>query len=205
MSVLTFPIAIPQPNTFTLGLVGNTQSGGRSPFDGTEQTLELPGARWGAELRWQALDEAEWRALSAFLAQLQGRSGRFTWSPIARFPRRGTATGTPLVNGASQTGKALITDGWTGTPAFLVGDLLGYTDPSGRSVMHQVVADAAVTTGAATISIAPGIRRSPADNAALNLSAPSPVWRLTRDDAMADYEPGPRGFSATITIEESIW
>lgn len=205
MSILSFPIAIPPPSSMTLGLVGNTQSGGRSPFDGTEQTLELPGARWMAELRWQALDEAEWRTLSAFMAQLQGRSGRFTWSPIARFPRRGTATGTPLVNGAGQTGKQLATDGWTGTPAFLVGDLFGYVDPSGRSVMHQVVADAAVSGGAASPFIAPGIRRSPADNAAINLTSPSPVWRLRGDEAMADYEPGPRGFSATLSIEESIW
>ena len=62
-------------------------------------------------------------------------------------------TGTPLVNGAGQTGKQLATDGWTGTPAFLVGDLFGYVDPSGRSVMHQVVADAAVSVAATAVSV----------------------------------------------------
>lgn len=205
MTILSFPAGIPAPTSFTLGLAGNTRSGGRSPFDGTEQTLELPGARWMAEVRWQSLDVAEWRLLSAFMAQLGGRAGRFLWSPISRFSRRGSATGTPLVNGGSQVGKTLATDGWTGTPAFLAGDLFGYVDPSGRSMMHQVVADAAVSAGASTITFAPAIRRSPADNAAINIATPSPVWRLTSDEALADYEPGDRGFSAAISIEEAIW
>jgi hypothetical protein len=204
MTVLTFPAAIPAPNSMTLGLAANTQSGGRSPLDGTEQTLELPGARWVAELRWQALEEAHWRALSAFVARLGGRAGRFTWSPIARFPRRGTATGTPLVNGGAQTGKSLATDGWGTGTAFLAGDLVGWLDPTGRSVMHQVVADATVSAGAATLTLAPAIRRSPADNAGLILAAPSPVWRLARDDVMADYEPGERGFTLALAIEEAV-
>lgn len=190
----------------TFGLSANTQSGGRSPFDGTEQTLELPGARWVAELRWRDLDLPEWRALCAFIDRLSGRAGRFTWSPISRFARRGTATGTPLVNGANQTGTSLITDGWTSTaPAFLAGDLVGYVDSSGRSMLHRVVADVSPVTGAATLTLAPAIRRSPADNAALNLTTPSPVWRLQRDDVMADYSPGERGFSVSVAIEEAIW
>lgn len=206
MTVLAFPGAVPAPNDLSFGLAANTQSGGRSPFDGTEQTLELPGARWMAELRWHDLDVSEWRALAAFVERLGGRAGRFTWSPIGRFPRRGTATGTPLVNGGSQTGKSLITDGWSGTnPAFLAGDLVGYVDPTGRNVMHRVVADVTPSAGAATLTLAPAIRRSPADNAPLVLVAPTPVWRLAADETMGDYAPGDRGFAMSLRIEEAIW
>lgn len=205
MTILSWPAAVPAPNDFSLGPIANTQSGGRSPFDGTEQTLELPGGRWMAELRFRHLDIAEWRALSAFVASLGGRAGRFTWSPVARFPRRATATGTPLVKGANQTGKALITDGWGTGTAFLVGDFFGYNDSSGRSMMHQVTNDAAITAGEVTLAFWPSIRRSPADNAAINLTTFSPVWRLSRDDAMMDYEPGDRGFALTLGLEEAIW
>lgn len=205
MTILSYPAAAPPPNDFSLGPLANTQSGGRSPFDGTEQTLELPGGRWMAELRYRHLAESEWRALSAFVASLGGRAGRFTWSPVAKFPRRAAATGTPLVKGGSQTGKALITDGWGTGTALLVGDFFGYTDPSGRAMMHQITADATITGGEATLAFWPSIRRSPADNASITLTAFSPVWRLSRDDQMMDYEPGDRGFALTLAIEEAIW
>jgi hypothetical protein len=207
MTILSWPSGLPAPNSLSIAPAANTQSGGRSPFDGTEQTLQLPGTRWIAELRFVNLAEAEWRVLGAFLADLGGKAGRFTWSPIARFPRRGTASpGTPRVNGGAQTGKTLVTDGWGGAgTAFAVGDFLAYTDPAGRATLHRVTADASVSSGAATISIAPPIRRSPADNALIDLAAPSCVWKLSRDDVMEDHEPGERGFSVTIPIEEAIW
>lgn len=205
MPTLNWNPVIPVPNDFSMGLAANTQSGGRSPFDGTEQTLELPGARWVAELRWRNLDIAEWRTLTAFVAALGGRAGRFWWPVESRFPRRGTAGGTPLVNGAGQTGRTLLTDGWGAGTAFLMGDIFVYVDPAGRPIMHQVTADVTVAGGAASIPITPPIRRSPADNAALLLVNVSPLWRPTRDDVMADYEPGDRGFALTLPIEEAIW
>jgi len=53
MTILTFPADILGPTQMQLSLRGNTQSGGRSPFDGTEQTLELPGAAWIASLTFR--------------------------------------------------------------------------------------------------------------------------------------------------------
>jgi hypothetical protein len=205
MTILFFPNTIPAPNSMSLTAAGNTQSGGRSPFDGTEQVLALPGARWLAEMRWQNLTEAEWRTLGAFIATLNGRAGRFVYSPNFRFPRRGTATGTPLVNGGSQTGSTLATDGWNAGVAFLPGDLLGYVDPTGRQMMHRVTATATVSSGACTVAIWPPLRRSPADNTALQIVSPSPTWRLSTDGIQEDYEPGERGFSVTLPLEEAIW
>jgi hypothetical protein len=205
MTILSFPSTVPAPSDMTFGLAANTMSGGRSPFDGTEQTLAQPGARWIAELRWRDLDLAQWRALCAFLDRLGGRAGRFTWSPIVRFGRRGTATGTPTVSGAGQTGNTINTAGWGSGTAFVAGDILGWVDPTGRSVLHRVVADATVSAGACAVPIAPAIRRSPASGAAINLSSPSPVWRLQRDDVQPDYTPGDRGFSVSLPIEEAIW
>ena len=101
----------------------------------------------------------------------------------------GTYAGTPLVNGASQTGASLITDGWTSGAATLNrGDVFTMTgvnkvNPQSRAntgrlqqfVVTSTVSDAA---GAMTIAISPSIttsgsaqtvNASPADNAALTV------------------------------------
>lgn len=205
MAILTFPAALRNPNSARLALVANTQSGGKSPFDGTEQTLELPGSRWSAELRWQRLNDAEWRIMQAFIASLGGRAGRFRWGP-KHIPRKAPRTGAAVVVGAGQTGKVVKTGNWTGAGlAFATGDLIGWVDPAGRDVMHMVTADAAVDgTNAAYVSIAPALRRSPTNGVALNLAAPQAIWRLSQDDPGLEYE---RGVFAAVTlqIEEAIF
>lgn len=111
----------------------------------------------------------------------------------------GTYAGTPLVNGASQTGASLITDGWTSGQATLnQGDTFtigsGATgvysvNPQSRQstgslqsfVVTQTISD---TTGAMTINISPSIitsgafqtvSGSPADNAAITVSGATGV------------------------------
>lgn len=85
----------------------------------------------------------------------------------------GGMTGSPLVNGASQTGESLAIDGCSGTnPVFKAGDL--FTLPN-FNVVFDVVEDAPnLVSGGCTIKINPSIPvgQSPADNAALTYSAP---------------------------------
>jgi len=104
----------------------------------------------------------------------------------------GVATGTPLVNGASQTGASLITDGWTNSQTGILkaGDLLTIAgvfavNPVTKVALSRlqtfvVTADAnsGSSTGPATLSIYPSIvtsgttqtvSASPADNAAITV------------------------------------
>tara|TARA_R110000751_G_scaffold307640_1_gene430339 strand:- start:27984 stop:28601 length:618 start_codon:yes stop_codon:yes gene_type:complete len=205
MPILSWPTGLRNPNSVSLALVANTQSGGRSPFDGTEQTLELPGSRWSAEIRWQNLPETQWRIMQAFIASLGGRAGRFTWGPN-HMPRRGTRGGAAQVFGGGQTGRSLVTGFWSGSGlAFAVGDIVGWTDPVGREVFHMVTADAPVDgSNAATLQLAPPIRRSPTNGTALNLTNPRAVWRTTGDATALEYE---RGVFAAVqlSIEEAIF
>jgi hypothetical protein len=96
---------------------------------------------------------------------------------------------TPLVNGASQTGTSLITDGWaSGATTLKKGDIftiggvfsvnpLSYQS-TGRLQQFVVAADAADTTGAITFTISPAIitsgqlqtvSNSPADDAVITV------------------------------------
>lgn len=202
MTVLTPPAIFAEISRFDLAPVANTQSGGRSPFDGTEQTLEQPGTRWAATLAWEGLTLPEWRRLLAFLTRLNGPAGRFTWAPP--LARQGTRTG-GVVAGAGQTGTSLATSGWTGTGLALAeGDLVGWLDPTGRPALHMVVADANPGGGSTvTVAIAPPIRRSPADLAPLVLASPTAVWKLVQQRNGASVRDGMIG-SLSIEIEEAL-
>lgn len=204
MTILTFP-TIRQPSRASYRLRGNTQSH-RSPLDGTVQTLEMPGAVWELTVSWESLDVADTRILAAFLADLRGGAGRFYYSPATWSPRRATGGGSPLINGAGQSGAALATDGWSASAqAMLAGDWLSYTDTLGRRRLHMVTADATANgSGQATLAITPAIRRAGADNAAIDVAAPSGVFRLPNDDTPEVNLRPPSLGSVNLTMVEAL-
>lgn len=204
MTILTFP-TIRRPSAGSYRLRGNTQTH-RSPLDGTEQTLEMPGAVWELTVSWDSLSPDDSRVLAAFLAQLRGAAGRFYYSPAAWQPRRATGGGTPLINGASQSGSSLATDGWTPSVQVMrAGDWLSYTDTSARRRLHMVTADVTSSAGgAAALAITPPIRRAGLDNAAIEVAAPSGVFRLPDDAAPEMAIRPPMLGRVTLTMVEAL-
>lgn len=121
----------------------------------------------------------------------------------------GPLGGTPLVNGASQTGASLITDGWTAAAAarLVAGDIFTiagvyHVNPQSKvstGVLQQFVVTADVSSngsGQLTVAISPSIitsgatqtvSGSPADNAAITVlgaaSAVSPTHLIYHRDA----------------------
>lgn len=84
----------------------------------------------------------------------------------------GAGGGTPLVNGASQTGSSIITDGWPNSTLVLkAGDVVQF---AGVTLVYDVTADVTSDgSGNATIPISPNIFSggSPAENAAVTITA----------------------------------
>jgi hypothetical protein len=96
-----------------------------------------------------------------------------------------TGASTPLINGASQTGSSIVTDGWgSGTSSLKEGDIVQFAGvyqvnpvskiSTGRLMKFTLTADISDTAGAITMSISPSIVTSgqlqnvtsaPADNA----------------------------------------
>lgn len=92
--------------------------------------------------------------------------------------QRGAGGGTPLVQGGSQTGANLVSDGWPNSTMVLkVGDILyfGQPDLCIRDVTANVTSNG---SGVATIPIDPPIFAggSPADNAPITFGALT--WRV---------------------------
>lgn len=178
MTTYTFPTLteITRPATLEWSLESNTQVF-LSPLNKSVQTMELPGARWRASFTFSDLKEVDAADLQAFLAKLRGQANRFYLWNFARETPRGTATGTPLVKGASQTGATLLTDGWTAgvTGILKAGDFIGF-----NGELRMVIADCnSDGSGNATVLLDCPMRSSPADNAAITTNKPTCTMMLS--------------------------
>lgn len=180
MVTLTLP-STPDFASANFRLLANTQIFD-SPLDRTVQTLELTGARWRGSYSLPITVRATAAPWTAILSELLGPSGRFFgFDPVAKLPR-GSGTGdSPLVKGASQTGKSLITDAWTiSTNGLLLpGD---YFEVNSELKMVTVSVDSD-GIGDATINFTPSLRASPVNNAVITQNNPKCIMRLLQDDS----------------------
>ena len=158
-----------------------------SPFTGIEQTQVFPGQWWEAEITLPPFtSRASFETWNTFLISLNGKEGTFLFGDPAGTSPRGVGTGTPLVKGASQSGGALITDGWTvsQTGILLAGDW--FQLGSGSSTrLYKVLTDAnSDGSGNATFDIWPDLRgdQIPADNATIVVSSAKGLFRLSTNE-----------------------
>lgn len=169
--------------------VGITQS----PFTKEEQAFLWPGAVWSMDFSLPPLTDpdavAEWKA---FALKLQGAYGRFlAGDPAYRGPR-GAATGTPVVNGANQTGNSLVTSGWSPsvTGILKAGDYIQVG--SGVTSRLLMVTDDVNSSagGAATIPVEPNIGTAPNNGSAVVVNNPRGVFRLQDNTWAWSVAPG---------------
>lgn len=156
----------------------------QSAFTLQEQVYAHQGGIWRAAVSLPPMKRETAAAWCAWLTALRGRYGTFLLGDSSAKTARGVATGTPLVNGSSQTGLTLVTDGWTAgvTGILKAGDYISIG--SGTSTrLYMVVSDANSNgSGQATLEIWPRLRESPADNAAITVSNAKGLFRLDTNE-----------------------
>jgi hypothetical protein len=188
--------AAPNFTRSRFGLETNTQTF-ESPLTRNVQRVLLGGARWTASYTLPRMNRAQAAAWQAFFLQLEGRTNTFSgFDPDAKTPR-GAATGTPLVNGGSQTGSSLTIDGCTAsvTAWLKAGD---YFAVNGE--LKMLTSDASTNgSGQTTLSFKPALRGSPADNAAITVQNPTAAMILS-DDMQAMWETDFNGIYEPITF-----
>lgn len=204
MTILTWPAGI-GISRVRWHARANTQSF-TSPLNRTTQTRWQPGTLWTAGVSVAPMDEAQWRVFSAFVARMEGEAGRLYFGPPHAKAPRGSVAGTPVVNGANQTGSQLALKGFTSGAAgvLLTGDYIAVDVDGGRS-LFLVTADVnADGSGNANVLIKPRIRLSPADEAAVITASPTCVMKLESDDTGGmDFDPGVLGV-ATVSLVEAF-
>ena len=186
----TYPLAFPTQTGITRVEITATDivSISESPFTLAQQVVRHAGARWSATITIPPVKRSDSEYWNSFLLRLRGQFGTFLLGdPNAATPRGSAATvaGTPVVNGASQTGNELAIDGLpTSTAGYLLaGDYIQLGSGS-TARLYKVLEDVNTNaSGEATLNLWPDLRSSPADDAGVVVSNAKGLFRLATNDA----------------------
>ena len=156
-----------------------------SPFTFAGQAQASSGQMWQADVTLPPMKREDAEKWIAWLVSLRGQLGTFNMGDPSAATPRGVATGTPRVNGASQTGENLNIDGCTAnvTGWLKAGDYI-QLGSAGTPTLHKVLADVDTNgSGQTTLSLWPHIRSAPADNATVVVSDTVGRWRLASNES----------------------
>jgi hypothetical protein len=189
--MVSYPLAFPSVSVraarFQL-----TRSVGKtvSPFTFAEQVILNQGERWEGEVSFVPVRQEDAGLIKSFLANLRGSYGTFLYGDpdyLAQGPL-GDASGSPLVDGASQTGQTLDvksapinTTGWLKAGDYFQ---LG-TGASAR--LYMLTADADTDgSGNVTLEFWPNLRTSPSDSQAIIVTGAKGAFRASGNAAAWD-------------------
>lgn len=183
---INYPVSFPAVGIRSMTIRARSVVGlNASPFTGQQQVYRHQGQWWEAEVTLPPMKRADAEKVVAFLMKLNGRFGTFLLGDPANTSPRGVGTGTPLVNGGSQTGDTLITDGWTPdtTGILLAGDWIQMGSGS-NSRMYKVLDDVNSDAGGnATLTLWPNLRTPATDGDAIIVTNTQTTWRLSANEA----------------------
>jgi len=191
--------------TFKFKLTPNTQRGAESPLDKTQQTYELPGARWSFTGTWENISDLDARIIKGWLAKLRGAAGRFYMWDMQHPAPSGLAYGAGTLGG--YVADNVLTTSWSvalsltaDNTHFRVNSSLINTTSStliwfqpgdyiGVNGELKMVTDVARGdgTGGVTISVEPPFRTTPPTGAPITFIRPTCVMRLI-DDNQDNFE-----------------
>ena len=184
---ISYPLTFPtHTNVRSIDLRAvNAVAMSMSPFTYKQQVFAHQGQRWEADVTLPPMKRSDAEQWVAWLVSLKGLRGTFLMGDPVGCTPRGSAGGTPLVNGASQTGDTLNIDGCTAsqTPWIKAGDYIQLGSASSAS-LHKVLADAnSDGSGEVVLDIWPNINVAQADNATVVTSNAKGVWRLANNES----------------------
>lgn len=142
----------------------------RSVLTGAIQTISRPGSRWELDLTWENLYGDHREDVLAFFVRLNGAEHRVRLSALYGKTQRGAFGGSPVVDGAGQTGSSInLTGAFTGITDWIkAGDFLQIGNN-----LYQATADAdSDGSGDVTVNIQPQLRSSPSNGASVTVESP---------------------------------
>ena len=175
---LNFPSS-PKPRSAVIRAVSKVGIS-ESPFTFSTQKQVHAGQRWEMDIELPPMTKAQAGEWIGFLLSLNGREGTVLVPDPDRRTAQGVATGTPLIDGASQTGSTITTDGWTAATSDILkaGDMIQV-----GNYMYMVVQDVSSGAGgSATLEIWPDLRGSPADDAVITVADCKTLMRLASNE-----------------------
>jgi hypothetical protein len=204
-----------------------------SPISGSTQTAQRYGGRWQIEMELPPMTRRQSGQWLGVMTRINGvatpvYAGPHNPRPVdfydaaahyrlsqsssldldfiaGEYALRWISTPAPLVNGATQTGATLVTDGWGAMDGLNAGDWICFENGTFRE-LHLVDADCfANASGQMSIPVSPRIRRSPSDNAALTVvDATGEFIAADNNQAFEDFNGQQNTRAMTIKLQEYI-
>ena len=171
-------------------------------ISGRRQSRQIGGQYFRMRASFPPMTRAEFAPIYAFVMKQRGRYESFTLIPPVLNAGLGSPAGTPLVNGASQTGRTIVTDGWSASiTIFKAGDYLKFAN---HDKVYTVTADATSDgSGDSTISIEPALITAPADDSAVTYT--SVPFTVALRSGIQEFDTGTSGlFSFEVDFEEVL-
>ena len=156
----------------------------RSPFTFSGQAHAYSGQMWQADITLPPMRRSNAEQWIAFLISLRGQFGTFLLNDPLGCTPRGSAGGSPLVNGAAQTGNLINIDGCTASQTgwLKAGDYVQFGTGSSSS-LHKLLEDVnSNSSGETTLEIWPSVRTAPANNSAVVTSSAKGLFRLSSNE-----------------------
>ncbi len=180
---ISYPISLPWE---TLGTTSIKISQDRaaaiseSPWTFASQIQKHQGQRWLAEISLPTMTREQAEPWMTVFTQLDGIVGTFyLGDPLTTTPR-GSWAGTPVVDGAGQTGQVLNIKGLVSGATISPGDKFQIGLRLYKYIgLVDAVADG---SGEVSIDIWPRLRTSPSDNETIITTNPEGIFRLSSNN-----------------------
>ncbi len=154
-----------------------------SPFSFVDQVVRWSGEVWQIEVTLPNMFRDDAEEFNAFLLKLRGSYGTFLMGDPNAVNPRGSWGGTPVVDGADQMGDTLNIKGLTPSVNNIgrVGDYIQIgTGQNAR--LHKLLDNVnSNSDGEASLTIAPNLRYSPLDEAAIVTQNARGLFRLNEN------------------------
>lgn len=196
MATITYP-STPKANSMSWRLVMPSQTNA-SEWTGRRQTIASGRGWWECQIVLPPIvGTTNVNAWRSFVAKARGRANDFQ-IPVDPTAQSASAS-TPLVNGASQTGRTLATDGWPVSTTVLVAGQFVTINNQLLQLTENVTSNG---SGVATLTFEPPIRVSPADNAAIEYNNPYCLMYFVEEPTLS-VENG-YVYSLSLNLRESF-
>lgn len=196
MSTITYP-STPKPQGMSWRLVMPAQTN-VSDWTGRRQTIASGRGWWECQVTFPPIvGTTNVNAWRAFIAKSRGKANDFQVpvDPTAQ----SSAVATPLVNGASQTGRTLTTDGWPVSSTVLQAGQFVTINNQLLQLTENVTSNG---SGVATLTFEPPVRTAPSDNAAIEFKNPYCLMYLVEEPTLS-VETG-YVYSLSLNLRESF-
>ena len=172
-------------------------------ISGRRQARQIAGQYFTMTATFPPMTRTEFAPIDAFIMKQRGQYESFTLVLPVLSTGLGSPAGTPLIRGASQTGRTLATDGWSaGVVIFKAGDYIKLDHDKVYKVVADVTSNASASADTPII-IEPALITSPSDNSAItHTNIPFTVSLTT---GVQEYTTGAGGlFSYEVDFEEAL-